>query len=205
MTDVEINRFIKKNFLDGVFLDFSIYRNLLYRNSVDGVLTGFYFEKSSSQSNGIYIWSFAQPLFIPNDSVVLTFGRRIRNSIWIIKDNPLIENDLKEMKSLMDREFFDYLSKIDSSSGFYEYFGRKSTNLRMIEGVVHSGVSANRADVKGVLANFIDALKSNDMTIGWVSDLHTRMLEIYKNWENRAFLSSMMGKNIQFTKDHIGI
>ena len=75
MTGREFQSLIRRHLLHRM-PGYSVSRNLLFRAPLRYLLCGYCFE-SSSDPRGFYVSEFVQPLFVPDEGVTLSLGRRL--------------------------------------------------------------------------------------------------------------------------------
>jgi hypothetical protein len=70
--------------------DFSIKNGILYQVPMNHVLRGFILETRAGSADSAYVIAFCQPLYVPREDIMLSFGERLprgsallaRNEIW---------------------------------------------------------------------------------------------------------------------------
>jgi hypothetical protein len=68
---------------------FAVRRSLVYRRPLDVFLCGLSFDTSAFESGRVFVTAFVQPLFVPADSLVYTFGFRLGDDFWDLdEDDP---------------------------------------------------------------------------------------------------------------------
>ena len=76
---------LAKNHLLTHLPGYEVARGIIHATPITDVLRGFAFESSAFDSDVAYVWAFAQPLYVPRDSLVFTFGRRLRRSLGLLR------------------------------------------------------------------------------------------------------------------------
>lgn len=203
MTNTEIKKLVNTSFKTFVENKFTLHKDILYREPLNNMLVGFCFEKSSFHKDSLYVWSFVQPIYVPNENINLTFGKRIRNEQWQIKNNPKFDKDIKKLSNLMSNEVTTFLNEIDTPLKFYNYYQDKSVNLRMLESVVYSAIYTKQKDIKILLNNFIDILKKEDLSIKWIEELLNQMVSLNKIIDDDNKINALIKNNIEFTKSNL--
>src|SRR5690606_32289028 len=118
-------------------------------------------------------------------------------------NNSKFDKDIKELSSLMNNEFVDFLSKVDTPLKFYKFYGDKCVNLRMIEAVIYSAIYTKQKDVKLLINNFIDLLKKEDLSIKWIEELLNQMISLNEIIDDDDKINSLINRNIEFTKSNL--
>jgi hypothetical protein len=95
----EFQRLAKKYLLPAL-PDFRLHEDLLVLQPLRSILRAITFETSAWESTRSYFWVFVQPLYVPNKTLHLTFGRRLGgpSHFWEIEK----ENEASVMASLLD-------------------------------------------------------------------------------------------------------
>src|SRR5215217_4323372 len=65
---------------------FVVRRSLLYRRPLDYFLHGLSFDTSSFSSSRIFVQAFIQPLYVPYDDLIYTYGFRLGDDFWDVGD-----------------------------------------------------------------------------------------------------------------------
>lgn len=154
---------------------FVMEKKVMFQAPVKDLMRGLYFE-SSADAEWFYISVFFLPLFVPNDSVHGTFGKRIgRDSNWN-GNNP---NLLADLTAAIQNEAVPFLDDVATLTGVVNYLrenidrGRPRVNSHVLEAyaytLIKSGdytsASESLAELKGRLAA---------STIPWVMEQRNR-------------------------------
>ncbi|WP_420552292.1 hypothetical protein [Tenacibaculum aiptasiae] len=205
MTNTEIKR-IYENHLKDVFPNsFILKEGVLYNKDINELLVGFCFEKSGFHKDEVYVWSFVMPLYVENEDLSLTLGKRMEikknGGVWHLKNNSDIDKTISELKSLIKKELKGFLSKIKTSEDLYDYFkNKKVKNIRIKEALVYSAIHSDNKKGKKILSGFIKELKKEDLEIGWIKSILENMVYLEKEYENKNDLNVFFNKNIEQTK-----
>lgn len=188
MKNIELKRFLNKNVLPDLELsqELELKQNFLYKNDIEGkLLKGFCFEASQYNDNGFYLWAFVQPLYVPLDSIVLTFGHRIRLSQtkewWgIDPKSKKMATVVKKLQAAIMQETKTFLDKVNSPDAFYHYYSNnKQTNVRTYEAVIYSSFYARNQEAFKEAESFLNILKeTQDLTIPWIKQIEVNVDEL---------------------------
>jgi hypothetical protein len=101
-------------------------RALVYRRPLDAFLRGLSFDTSAFASGRIFVTAFVQPLFVPDDALVYTFGFRLGDDFWDIdeKDPDPTFEAIGEAARREALPFFEQLADLD---GFCELVPKWAT------------------------------------------------------------------------------
>lgn len=210
MTNTEIKKIYDRYLSDEIPSDFKLDKGILYKSPVKDVLVGFCFERSSSEKESLYVWSFAMPLYIEKEDLSLTFGHRLRNKknqdLWHLKNNPSIDKVVKDLIALMEKEIENFFPKVEKPNDFFEYYrNEKVKNIRINEALTYSAIYSERKESKELLESFINELKNEDLEIGWINSVlqnATNMKELLQSGDG---VSTLFDKNIELTKTHLKV
>lgn len=210
MTNTDISR-LYKNYLSKVIpLDFKLDKGILYKTSVNNILVGFCFERSSSEKESLYVWSFAMPLYLMKEDLSLTFGQRLKRGkneeLWHFKNNPQIDKTLKSLTLLMQKEIKDFFPKVETPKDFFEFYKDSEVkNVRIKEALVYSGVYAKHPQSKELLKSFTEELENEDLTIQWIKDVLQNSLHLQEVLDKNGDVDTLLNQNIKMTKSHLKI
>ena len=107
---------------------------------VGDILRGVFFF-ASVDANWFYLNEFFLPLFVPEDSVHGTYGKRIGNALNWRADNP---NLLEDMHKVMRNEAIPFLHTISTLDGVLNYLkkqieiGRPRVNSHLLEALAYT-------------------------------------------------------------------
>jgi len=129
-----------------------------------------------------YLWAFVQPLFIPNDSIVFTFGKRLKtieNNDWWTIDNiekNQFEETIKHLNNTLIGEGLTYLKKVGNTDTFIHLYKlKKDKNLKIYEAIVYSMFFLEMDEAykeARLLLNYID--KYEDIETEWIKQIIVR-------------------------------
>jgi hypothetical protein len=203
MVDNTLKAFLEKSILSEFKGEFLLKKDILYKKDFkDGILKGFYFERSSSNKNGFYLWVFAQPLFIPCDSIFLSFGLRLKNfentEWWDFKPSGSDEAKVFYMNlhDTIIKKGIPYLNQVNTLEMFYQFFKtEKDKAVSIHQGVTYSLFYLGDKKAFDEAHSFLDHIKrTQNCEIRWVKEMinNTELLinnnldkarEILKEWE----------------------
>lgn len=210
MTNTDIKK-IYNNYLAKVIPpDFELDKGILYKTPVNEILVGFCFEKSSSEKESLYIWSFAMPLYIEKDIISLTFGQRLKdskgNELWHLKNNQSIDKAIAGLASLMYDEIESFFPAVETPESFYRFYKDKEVkNIRIKEALVYSVIYSKNNRANELLKDFIAELEEEDLEIGWIRNVLLRAKELEKIIDDEDKFKAYLSKNISETKSNLGL
>jgi hypothetical protein len=166
---------ILNKILVGLEGNYKISNNCLIKSPIKDIIVGFCFENSSSE-NMMYIWWFAQPLFVPSDTMNLTFGNRINlgegGQLWDFSQSKT-ENNIKILSREMQLIEIKEINTLETPLNFYHnYYKNKEKNLRIYEAIVISASWVDLPNMDNEIENcllFVD--KNLDKTIPWIKQV----------------------------------
>lgn len=205
MNNTEIKKLVNISLRPIIEKGFTYKKNVLYMKPLEELLVGFYFEKSGFNKDSLYIWSFVQPLYVPNENIILTFGKRLREKEWAIKNNPNLNSDLNLIRQLIEEEISSFITAVDTPIKFFKYYEDKCINLKMIESLVYTSLYIKHKDSQLILNKFIDHLKHQDLTINWVNELLNNMLFLKNIQDSKNKLDNLFKNNIEETVKSLGL
>lgn len=177
MTNNELKRFLFHYLEPKIKDDFIFHKNILYQKSESGFLKGFCFEKSSYRKDGFYLWCFVQPLYVPSEDIVLTYGKRIqkhKDEWWKIdeRDEQAIKNIVIDLNNSIKQEGTTYIEETSIPEGFCNTFDKqKELNIRIWEAIVYTSLYNNSPNAEKEAETFITLLKEQNSLISWVKNI----------------------------------
>ncbi|MBN1971953.1 MAG: hypothetical protein JW870_21555 [Candidatus Delongbacteria bacterium] len=208
MNNSELKKIINKTISGNKHFGFIHFKNLIIREPIKEILQGFCFEKSPHDKNGFYLWVFVQPIFIENDNIVLTFGKRIKNKNgnewWSINkenENYIIQN----LNTVFENEGFNYLNQTGSLNKFFNYFRDCQTNLRIMEAVSFTSFIIGNKDCYKENDTLINEIEENhDLGIKWKRDILDK-LYLIKNINDDSKLKQIFLGWSYYTVKQLGL
>tara|TARA_R110002020_G_scaffold419049_1_gene628272 strand:+ start:439 stop:1071 length:633 start_codon:yes stop_codon:yes gene_type:complete len=210
MTNTDIKK-IYNNYLAKVIPpDFELDKGILYKTPVNEILVGFCFEKSSSEKESLYVWSFAMPLYIEKDNISLTFGQRLKdskgNELWHLKNNQSIDKAIARLASLMYDEIESFFPVVETPENFYRFYKDKGVkNIRINEALVYSAIYSKSNRAKEIMKDFIAELEEEDLEIGWIKNVLLKAKELEKMIDDNHKAKAYLSKNISETKSNLSL
>jgi hypothetical protein len=207
MTNSELRKLISKYIDPNVKKDLILHGNLLYQIPVSDFLKGFCFEQSGYDKEGFYLWCFIQPLYIPSENLVLTYGKRLSiNKVewWgIDKDDEIKTKDTFEnINSILKAEGLPYIEELGNRENFYTFCKEhKKTNVRIWEALVYTGFFNKIIEAGKEAEMFINHLKESDTSIPWLRELAENLRILLSKSE--AERSETFVKNKEFTINNL--
>jgi len=163
---------------------FVMEKKVMFKSPVGDIMYGISFE-SSQDAEWFYLWDFFLPLFVPNDSVHGTFGKRIGHDInWTI-NNPNLMADLSAAVYNEGLPFFDRISTLrgalDYLNGRIESCGPR-VNSHVLEAHAYGLIKIGDYSLaRKSLTALIQMLKGDP--IPWVIEQRNRALLIEQKLE----------------------
>jgi len=170
MRDKKLKALIKEYFLPEL-PEFKWKGRLLYHENIQELLRGVYLDSSGFSVGQFTIEPFIQPLYVPNDSIVLTCGERIRDEIlgtWFSVSDPRILVSLP----FLVRRAKGMLDQIKTPHDFYcnrELSGLD--NIRTLETYAYTSCYLKYPQAISDLDRLISQGKADDRSIAWVAKL----------------------------------
>ena len=144
-------------------------------------------------------------MYVPNDSISLSFGKRLENKLWKLKGNEVLKSEVDKLTNLMIAELDNFFIKANTIDKFYTFFENECTNLRMIESLVYSAIYSKNEDAELILDNFINTLQQENLSIRWINDILNQMKYLKSILDNKEKLDELFEKNIKYTKSNLGL
>lgn len=154
---------------------FVMEKKVMFQAPVEDFLRGLYFE-SSADADRFYLSVFFMPLFVPDDSVHGTFGKRIgRDSNWNA-NNP---NLLADLTAAIQNEALPFLDNVATLTEVVNYLrtnidrGRPRVNSHVLEAYAYTLIkSGDYSSALESLAELKERLAAS--TIPWVMEQRNR-------------------------------
>jgi hypothetical protein len=181
MNNSELKKLISKYVDPKLLKDLTLHKNILYQSPVSDFLKGFCFEQSEYDKESFYLWYFIQPLYIPSEDIVLTFGKRItpkKAERWILeKDNESkMKNIFNEINDKIQNEGLVYINELGSHEKFYEFCKKnKKKNIRIWEALVYTGLYKGFPGIDKEAELLINYLQKMDMSINWIKEIYDNL------------------------------
>ncbi|WP_410220749.1 hypothetical protein [Pedobacter sp.] len=204
MTNSDLKKTVNTNFKN-IGDNFKLKESIFYKIPALDFLIGFCFEKSKNENDSLYVWSFIQPLYVPNDSISLSFGRRLNDKLWKLKGINSSKEELAELHALMVNENDNFFEQVDSVKKFYDHFENSGKNLRMIEALVYSAIYSQNVDAEMIIDNFISTLRKENLSIAWIGKILEQMEYLKSIIADKELLENLFNKNIEYTKRNLHI
>jgi hypothetical protein len=129
---------------------FEVQGHLLYAIPCGSVLCGFCFESSAWSKTAVHITAFAQPLYVPSDHVVLTYGKRLgaRSHRWEL-DGRTSASTLDELAMSLESDGMKFLKRRQTPTllaGAYRWEAAFRKNPHMRQLVAFSLAKSKKSD-----------------------------------------------------------
>ena len=191
---MEADKFIKQN-ISTHFSGYIVQNRFFIKTPIDDVLYGYCFE-NSSKKNKNHIWSFVQPLYIRDNILHLTFGKRLKfknSEAWnideIVDDKYSMDYLLNEMKK-EEKE----IARLSGPLEFYEFYKKEEhleENLRVYEAVIYSSIWLSLPSAQKELNDCIEYIyQQEDLSIKWVKEVLDNMLRLRNGFTNAKSILS---------------
>ena len=129
MKSSEIKKIIKEIIPQLNNSHWDIYKEALIIQPQNEILRGVYFSRSGLSKSQFELRYFAQPLYVPDDLIALSFGGNIKTpnnrQWWEYDSSKEISTQIAELINKFDLDFF---SRIRNAEDFYQYFKRSKKN-----------------------------------------------------------------------------
>ena len=181
-----MNKYLKKD-LKGRFTQLSVHKDMLFFSPIDEILSGFYVEEIKDY---MYLWSFQQPLFIPQNHIHFTFGKRLRgrdgNAIFHL-DSKNILRTIDEVCLAIDQHIKD-VNELRETVRFYNYY-RAGTSFNVRSDIAFTACFLELEHCESCLADIVKELLIENRKTKWLDDLIKRVeLLLSKNREGKRIL-----------------
>jgi hypothetical protein len=210
MTKKKLESIIKKNILNLLVGNYILTDTYVIKSPIEDIVIGFCFERSSTD-DGIYIWWFTQPLYIPDNTLHLTFGNRIRlpdkNELWNFGKNHIDNTVNILMEELLIHDKMINVLKVPSN--FYEYYlETREKNIRIYEATIYTACWIGLSNVDEEIEVCLNFIQVNlNLSIPWIKKIfdNLSLLRIQKNQGERiAILNQWKNNTLSALKlDHI--
>lgn len=164
---------IAKRYLLPALGGYKWHNGFLIKQPVQDIAVGFCLERSGSDKGGGYVWWFAQPLYMPNDLLHLTYGGRIAmddgGQLWNFTAGQVDRSVAALLPKLQAKK----RSALEDPQKFYDYYkGFKEQNPHIFSAVAYTSYRTNspsaQKDVGDCIA-FISARE--DLSLPWVKKM----------------------------------
>jgi hypothetical protein len=170
------------------FPDYRLKNNLLVRTPIGCILCGILFESSAFSKESFYLNAFVQPLYVPAEHLVLTFGMRIPGQ-WEydqVELNALARRVSQALRQVALRFHQDF----GSLELFYRNAARKFSlkNIHLHQSLaftaIHLGKIVEAQDHFKKLESLVD---SADQSVQWIgavlNETHTMLEQAKLGWQ----------------------
>jgi hypothetical protein len=207
MKNSELKKLIDKYIDPEVKERFTLRKNVLYQIQESDFIKGFCFEQSTFDKEGFYLWCFIQPLYVPTEDLVLTYGKRLSSNkieFWVIKkeNESQIKNTFKEINSILKNEGILYLEELGTLEKFYLFCKEhRKINVRIWEALVYTGYYLNIPEARNDAELLLDHIKQLNFEFPWLKVLfeNLRTLISISALERKKLLI----KNKEYTINHL--
>jgi hypothetical protein len=184
-----------------------LHKNILYQIPVSDFLKGFCFEQSGYNKEGFYLWCFVQPLYIPSEDIVLTFGKRIATKKvewWDIEKNneSKITSTFNDINNKIKNKGLVYIEELSRHEKFYEFCKKyKKTNVRIWEALVYTGLYKGFPEADKEAELLINYLQKSDMSINWIKEVFDNLKILLA--KNKVERNELIAKFREFTMNNL--
>lgn len=185
MKKKRIEQLIKK-YLFPYLNDFEVKGNLMFKKPIKEILNGFYFESSGFNSDTFYIYSFIQPLYVPSETLLFTFGDRIGkkygSSFTIEEEN---ENEIMaNVLNSINREGMKIIKKLDTPPKVAKNLSKFTDSPDdpcVLEAIAYSLILENCYNDAAEIFDRIKSLIENESDVPeWYNEILSRIDELKK-------------------------
>lgn len=180
---------------------FNIKGHLVYHQNLYDILRGFYFESSAFSGNTFTIEVFVQPLYVPNESVIFTFGDRLgfitkQKDIWWNFDESREYEISQEILSMMIGSGLPFLEERESVKKFLQCYQNidVNANKHRVEAIGYSYIMNNEyAKATNLLSSLNDILSQDIQKhpeITWMKNLQCRVQMILGYLQHQEYASA---------------
>jgi hypothetical protein len=154
--------------------------SLVYRRPIGDLLCGCHFESSGFGRDRFVLHAFVQPLYVPAQTVVLSFGRRLgeRGERWFdLGEQPEAEV-MGEVLRLIQMEVVQLCARFRGPFDFADHGAELASNPRdpyFLEAVAYSHALAGGYDrASAEIARLLAGLQSKDELLPWEREMIRR-------------------------------
>lgn len=162
------------------------------------MLQGFYFESSAFSRNSFTIDVFIHPLYIPDESIALTFGNRLSLiakgcDIWWEYEKTREKEISQEILSMTANAGLPFLEKRNSIEKLLrQYKGIKvNENKYIVEAVAYAHILVDEYKKSENMLRSFDIILSHDIQqnpdIIWMNDIQNRVQMILGYLQNQEY------------------
>ena len=156
--------------------------SLVFAEPVEWLLRGFTYEDSGHSGKDFYLWAFVQPLYIPVDHIVLSYGKRLGGPSHHWSVDQLSEPEGREqLTEAVRREGLSFLESFRGPKEFAREAEKMADsgpkNPRFHEDAAYAHLIAGERDVARRHLQDIQELVDTSAQ-GWQAELRTRAEQI---------------------------
>ncbi|MFM9837593.1 MAG: hypothetical protein ACKVOQ_04970 [Cyclobacteriaceae bacterium] len=191
MTNSELSKMIKKYLIPLLGDQYSIKNNIVYKTPVSDILLGFCFERTANDKSAFYLSVFAQPLYVPSEDFILTFGIRLNRRKTKSEKWDSSKEVFEELASVVKTEGLGFLENVSKPDKFCEFLKKdKSGSVRVTEAMVYSEFYCEMPEAdKDAMFLLKHIREKEDLSIGWIKEIQDnteRLLMSKKNSKEKT-------------------
>ncbi|MCX6900719.1 MAG: hypothetical protein NT105_18730 [Verrucomicrobia bacterium] len=209
MKTAELKRLFRR-YISPAFPSLRLKGHLIYVAPVEAILRGFCFD-TSAFDRSFTIECFIQPLYIPCDHLVFSFGSRLgKDDVkWLCPEEESEESLAKKIMSRIQNEGIPFLDTIKTPHEFLLKYGPPDNPdvLHEFEAVAFSMCYENpsQKEVEGSFRSLFKALERH-MDTDWVRKMHVQAEELLTNYrKSPAQAKALLNRWIEHTKSKLGL
>ncbi len=177
---------------------------LIKGDEKDSLLRGICFNSSAFSGDQFEIRVFVQPLYVPSDFIILTFGEVLKNNNiqWWHFDENNKENIGKDIASKINLAYDQFLSNISDATSFYNWYKKDRTkSVNHFAAVAYSSCYANLPNCLEILLECLSFIsKSEDFKKKWCIDLYRQSNELVQYLQKNGNAKEIMENWVSATR-----
>jgi hypothetical protein len=167
---------LSKRYLLPALPGFEARKKLVFKPPAKWLLRGFAYETSGSTGRDFYVWVFVQPLYVPVDHLVLSFGKRLGGTsrFWSL-DEASEEDLMTDVAAAARREGLPFLEQVKEPAQLAELAMDRlhPADPNRDEVVAYSRILDGDAEkARPVVAGLVDRARPDEPD--WVGEVRAR-------------------------------
>lgn len=185
MNRSQLKKFAESKIIPQLKGTYQFNNNLIFQYPLLDLLKGFYFEGSPSSKDIVYIWCFTQPLFVPSENIVFTFGKRLRTPEGKEQWGLMEEFEITTPPVILDTIKFaeqSFLLSVGDKKLFYDHYKSETNqNVKILEAVCYASILLGKNESEDLLIKLIKNIQSMNLNIPWIKKIFDRVILLKEN------------------------
>ncbi|SMC00681.1 hypothetical protein SAMN00120144_3061 [Hymenobacter roseosalivarius DSM 11622] len=192
-------------YLDTSLSTWKLKNHLFYGPVDNGILQGIYFNSSGFSSNRFEIVAFIQPLYVPSDTIDLSFSLNLKTQNkkqWWEFNEDSLEVTANEIALQINANAKAFLTSHQKPVNVYKsFYQNRKSSYRHFEMVAYSAVYAELQTATNELKELLSFIKNKeDLHNEWVSQVYNNTIELLYSDNPKALLSQWEYKTLKALK-----